>query len=216
MKTKKIARSEHKETERQIKEGREFAESIVSTIRESLLILNGELRIVSASRSFYRAFKVKPKETKGEFIYDLGNRQWDIPKLRHLLEEIIPENTTFDNFEVEHDFPGIGKRIMLLNARRIPPPPGKPRIILLAIEDITERKKAEEREKKLAAQVAAAETEKKRAKELERVNNELKKLDRLKADFISMVSHELRTPLSISKEGITLVRDKTAGGINET
>jgi PAS domain S-box-containing protein len=80
----------------------------------------------------------------GQLIYDLGNKQWDIPKLRELLETILPNNMSFDNFEVEHVFPQIGKRTMLLNARRIPPPPEKMKTILLAIEDITERKQAEE------------------------------------------------------------------------
>jgi len=78
-----------------------------------------------------------PRETEKQLIYSPGNRQWDIPKLRELLEEIIPNNEAFYDFEVKHDFPGIGERIMMLNARRIPRPPEKPRVILLAIEDIT-------------------------------------------------------------------------------
>ena len=75
--------------------------------------------MVSASRSFYKVFKVNPEETMGQLIYDLGNKQWDIPKLRELLETILPQKTTFDNYEVEHDFTTIGKRTMLLNARQI-------------------------------------------------------------------------------------------------
>ncbi len=99
--------------------------------------------MVSVSRSFYEVFKVKPEETVGQLIYDLGNKQWDIPKLRELLETILPQKTTFDNYEVEHDFATIGRRIMLLNARQIQRASGKERIILLAIEDITERKEIE-------------------------------------------------------------------------
>jgi PAS domain S-box-containing protein len=101
------------------------------------------LRVVKVSPSFYQFFKVKPEETVGRLIYDLGNKQWDIPKLRELLETILPQKGTFDNFEVEHDFAAIGKRIMLLNARQIKRVLGKERIILLAIEDITERKRLE-------------------------------------------------------------------------
>jgi two-component system CheB/CheR fusion protein len=121
-----------------------YAESIVNTVREPLIVLDGKLRVVLANKSFYNIFKVAPKESVGQLIYDLGNRQWNIPKLRKLLEEILPNNTAFDNYEVEHDFPNIGRRIMLLNARRMPRLPAKPRIMLLAIEDITERKKIDE------------------------------------------------------------------------
>ena len=118
-------------------------EDIVETIREPLIVLDQNLRVVFASRSFYRVFKVTPEETLGQLIYDLGNKQWDIPKLRELLETILPRRTTFDDYEVEHDFTTIGRRTMLLNARQIEQGMGKERIILLAIEDITERKEIE-------------------------------------------------------------------------
>jgi PAS domain S-box-containing protein len=121
----------------------EFAESVINTVRESLIALDQDLRIVKVSRSFYEFFKVNPEETVGKLIYDLGNKQWDIPKLRELLETVLPQKTTFDNYEVEHDFAVIGKRTMLLNARQIQRMLGKERIILLAIEDITERKQVE-------------------------------------------------------------------------
>jgi len=121
----------------------EYAENIINTVREPLIVLDKDLRVVTASRSFYEFFKVKPEETVGQLIYNLGNDQWDIPKLRELLETILPQKTTFDNYEVEHDFAAIGKRIMLLNARQIKRALGKERIILLAIEDITERKQLE-------------------------------------------------------------------------
>jgi PAS domain S-box-containing protein len=121
----------------------EYADSIINTVREPLIILDQDLRVVTASRSFYDFFKVKPEETEGQLIYNLGNDQWDIPRLRELLETILPDKTTFDNYEVEHDFATIGKRIMLLNARQIKRALGKERIILLAIEDITERKQLE-------------------------------------------------------------------------
>jgi diguanylate cyclase (GGDEF)-like protein/PAS domain S-box-containing protein len=125
-------------------EAREYAESVINTVREPLIGLDQDLRVVTASRSFYTFFKVKPEETVGQLIYDLGNKQWDIPKLRELLETILPQKTTFDDHEVEHDFAIIGRRIMLLNARQIKRVFGKERIILLAIEDITVRKRAED------------------------------------------------------------------------
>jgi PAS domain S-box-containing protein len=126
-----------------LNEASEYAENIINTVREPLIVLDQDLRVVTASRSFYEFFKVKPEETEGQLIYNLGNEQWDIPKLRELLETVLPEKTTFDNYEVEHDFATIGKRIMLLNARQIQKALGKERVILLAIEDITERKRAE-------------------------------------------------------------------------
>lgn len=122
----------------------EFAESIINTVREPLITLDQDLRVVQANRSFYTFFKVKPKETLGELIYDLGNRQWDIPKLRELLETILPQKTSFNDYEVEHEFAIIGKRVMLLNARQILRGRGKQQVILLAIEDVTEHNRLEE------------------------------------------------------------------------
>ncbi len=121
----------------------EFAESLINTVREPLMSLNQDLRVVSVSRSFYEVFKVNPEETIGQLIYDLGNKQWDIPQLRELLETILPHQSSFENYEVEHDFTTIGRRIMLLNVRQIQRASGKEKIILLAIEDITERKEIE-------------------------------------------------------------------------
>ncbi|MDP1676457.1 MAG: response regulator [Bacteroidota bacterium] len=127
-----------------VNDAREYAESIINTVREPLIILDKDLKVVTVSRSFYDIFKVKPEETVGQHIYDLGNKQWNIPKLRELLETILPQKTTFDDFEVEHDFTTIGRRTMLLNARQTQRALGKELIILLAIEDITERKRTEE------------------------------------------------------------------------
>lgn len=118
-------------------------EDIVETVREPLIVLDSDLRVLSANRSFYNSFKVTPEETIGNLIYDLGNRQWDIPWLRTLLEDILPENNKFDDYEVEHIFSGVGHKIMLLNARRIIHKEKGSQMILLAIEDITERKRIE-------------------------------------------------------------------------
>jgi PAS domain S-box-containing protein len=137
-------RKELEVTKQSEDEAREYAESIIDTVREPLIALDQDLRVVLVNRSFYEFFKVKPEETVGQLIYDLGNKQWNIPKLRELLETILPQKTTFDNYEVEHDFATIGRRMMLLNARQIKRALGKERVILLAIEDITDRKKVEQ------------------------------------------------------------------------
>ena len=133
----------------EIQDALEYTKSIIKTVREPLIILYEDLSVALANRSFYQAFKVKPGETEGQLIYDLGNRQWDIPKLRELLEDILPKTTSFDNFEVEHDFPDIGKRIMLLNACRIYLETNRTKLIIITIEDITERKKIEELREKI-------------------------------------------------------------------
>jgi len=113
-------------------------ESIVETVREPLVVLDGELKISFANRSFYRTFQVSKEETEKRLIYELGNDQWDIPELRRLLGEILPQNNKFEDYRVEHDFPGIGRKRMLLNARRIFGKVGdKGAKILLAIEDVT-------------------------------------------------------------------------------
>ena len=121
-----------------------YAENIVETIRQPLLVLDGDLRIISANRNFYSTFHVNPGETLGCFIYDLGNRQWDIPKLCELLERVLPEREAFYDFEVDHNFQDIGQKIMLLNARQIYRKDIGIKIILLAIEDITKRKQLED------------------------------------------------------------------------
>ncbi len=121
-----------------------FVNSIIDTLRDPLLILDRELRVVSASREFYCTFGVEPEETEGKLVYELGNRQWDIPRLRTLLEEILPRESSFRDFEVEHVFEHIGRKIMLLNARKVYRPHINSEQILLVIEDVTERRDAEE------------------------------------------------------------------------
>ncbi|MEJ2587202.1 MAG: PAS domain S-box protein [Deltaproteobacteria bacterium] len=125
-------------------EARLYAESIVDAIREPLLVLDADLKIISANRHFYTTFNVTPSETLGCFIYALGNNQWDIPALRELLEDILPEKQALDDFEVAHDFPDIGHKVMLLNARQIDRKDIDAGMILLAIEDITERRRLED------------------------------------------------------------------------
>jgi len=187
---------------RTVTKSEEYAESVINTVREPLIVLDQDLRVVTASRSFYVVFKVKPEDTVGQLIYDLGNKQWDIPKLRELLETILPEKATFDNYEVEHDFADIGRRTMLLNARQIQRVLGKERIILLAIEDITERKEIEDGLKKAH-------------EELEALATELKRTSRVKSEFLANMSHELRTPLNSINGFSEVLYDETFGPLNE-
>ncbi|MBU0971637.1 MAG: sigma 54-interacting transcriptional regulator [Proteobacteria bacterium] len=113
--------------------------NILGSVREPLVVLDVYLKVVDANPSFYKTFCVTPEETKGTLIYDLGNGQWNIPRLRELLEQALPENSVYNDFEVEHDFETIGPKIMHLNARRIYQDETHPQLILLAIEDVTER-----------------------------------------------------------------------------
>jgi two-component system, chemotaxis family, CheB/CheR fusion protein len=127
-----------KRSAEQVRQARDYAEAIIQTVRESLVVLNADLQVVSATQRFYDTFQVLPIETEQCRIFDLGNRQWNIPKLRSLLEDLLPQNTQIQNFEVEHDFEHIGRKNMLLNARRMPVLEGR-QLILLAIEDISDR-----------------------------------------------------------------------------
>jgi two-component system CheB/CheR fusion protein len=125
----------------QLKLSRDFAEAIIRTVRESLIVLDPDLRVRTASDSFYKTFSVTPHATEGKYIYDLGDGQWQIPKLRSLLEDVLPKNSYFQDYVVKHDFPGIGPKTMLLNARRIlMSDEGDKYMVLLAIEDITNSK----------------------------------------------------------------------------
>jgi two-component system, chemotaxis family, CheB/CheR fusion protein len=123
---------------RSLDQTREYADTIVESAREPILVLNADLQVTAANPAFYRAFDVSREETEGRLIYQLGNGQWNIPKLRELLEEIVPRNSRVDDFEMSHDFPHLGARDMQLNARRVEMQPGHP-FILLAIEDVTEK-----------------------------------------------------------------------------
>jgi chemotaxis protein methyltransferase CheR len=116
-----------------------LAQGIVDTVREPVLVLDKELRVVAASRSFYSTFKVNPEETQGRHLYALGDGQWDIPKLRELLEGIIPQHGAMEGFEVEHEFPHLGRRRICLNARHVFYAHGAGATILLGMEDVTER-----------------------------------------------------------------------------
>jgi len=127
----------------QLRAAREYAEAIVETVREPLLVLDGELRVQRANQAFYQSFQVTPQETERRALAGLGMGQWDLPRLRRLLEEVFAKNTPLQDLEVTQEFPRIGRRTMLLNARCIRQEASQPQLLLLAIEDITERKQAE-------------------------------------------------------------------------
>lgn len=185
----------YKDMEDKYTEARLYAQNIVETVMQPLIIMDGDLRVVSANKSFYKGFKVNPKETEGQFIYDLGNGQWNIPKLRRLLKEIITKRNTLDDYEIEHKFETIGLKTMLLNARRIPPTPARARIILLSIEDVTERNRMQKDIKfGLETQVTA------RTNQLDVVNQELRaKISELEIFNKAAIDRELKI-IKLEKE----------------
>ena len=129
-----------------------YIRHVVDTAREPFLILDKDLRIMSANEAFYRTFQTLSKDTEGKLVYKLGNSQWNIPALRRLLEEVLPKESFFRDYEVEHEYPVVGKKIILMNAREIFEPSQKnqktPKMIILAMEDVTKQRMLEE---KLAA-----------------------------------------------------------------
>src|SRR5213596_1085231 len=135
--------TERRRSEADLKAIEAYAQDVVDTVREPLLILDSSLRVHSANRAFYQTFHVSPDETENRLIYELGNGQWDIPALRTLLEDIIPTSSVFNDFELEHTFPIIGRRVMLLNARKLEAG-HHGELLVLAMEDVTLRKRAEE------------------------------------------------------------------------
>ncbi|GEP41638.1 hypothetical protein BGE01nite_09290 [Brevifollis gellanilyticus] len=155
---------------------RDYAESIVASVRVPLLVLNGELRVKSASRAFYELFQVTPELTIGRCLYDLGNGQWNILELRRLLESILPGQTLLKDFAVSHTFDVIGLRHMLVSSCRLVQARGHEPLILLSVEDVTERREVEDA---LAARM-----------------DDLDKADRSKDEFLAMLAHELRNPLA--------------------
>ena len=164
-----------------LNEAYDYSEAIFSTIHEPLIVLDKNLRVKVANTRFYKLYKAKVEETEGMLLYDIGDKQWNIPRLRELLEEVLPKNTHFHGFQIVHTFPGVGEKIMVLNARRVLQKRNHEELILLAIEDITE-------------QVTA----------LLNMENAVKS----KQQFLANMSHEIRTPLN-SILGFTNVLLKT-------
>ena len=177
--TEQIAR----ETQRALEKALVYADDIIATLREPFVVLNADLRVKTANRSFYDSFHVSKGETENQLVYDLGNGQWDIPVLRTLLEQVLSRNESVHDFEVEHTFPALGRKTMLLNARPFPPDSKHPELILLAVEDVSAvRERA----------------------------NELATANRRKDEFLAMLSHELRSPLAPIRNSLEIMNH--AGG----
>ena len=165
-----------------------YADSIVDTVREPLLVLDGQLRVETASRAFFEIFRVSRDETIGHFLYDLGNGQWNIPSLREVLEEVLTEGKSFQDFAVVHNFPTLGRRVMRLNARKLWREGNHKEQLLLAIEDITERQRLED--------------------EMLSSNEDLQR-------FAHVAAHDLRTPLNVALNLLGLLRQRLEGRLGE-
>ena len=163
------------DTTRDVPAAQRLLLDIIDTVREPLIVLDAEFRVTQANRAFFHTFRVEPQDTIGEVLFTLGDGQWDIAPLRELLRDKLAVEPQLNDFDVDHAFPGIGRKIMLLNARLVSQGPNLPRIILLAIEDITARRFTEWR---LAEQ----------HRELERSNAALD-------EFASVASHDLQEPV---------------------
>jgi two-component system CheB/CheR fusion protein len=184
-----------KQAEATLQAAKTYAEGIVQTIHEPLVVLDAQLRVVSANREFYQMFGMVPKQVEAERIYDLADHAWDIPALRQLFGEIVPANTQIHDFEVTHDFERIGLKTVLLNARRVEAPGGAPECILLAFNDITERKRAQEElaslnrnlEARVSDRTALAE---RRAEQLRKLAAELTRSEQRERERLAHVLHD--------------------------
>ena len=184
---------------RQLGRALAYVSGIVETVRNPLLTLDGNLRVERANRAFYEFFGVTAEETLGRFVYELGDGQWSSPELHHALDEVLPKDARIEGLEVEHDFPGIGNRTLLLNARRLHEEGDDQDNILLAFEDVTDARKTEQERQKLLGLEHEARQRAEHA-------------DRVKDEFVATVSHELRGPLNAVVGWVHILR---AGGLDE-
>jgi two-component system, chemotaxis family, CheB/CheR fusion protein len=191
-----------------LRASRDYAEAIIATVQEPLLILDKELRVVRANRAFYELFKTPPEETENRRLYEIGESQWDNSRLRAQLEEVIARNSSFSGFEIVKHFPEIGEKALLLQAHRLPPDEQRGELILLAIDDITERRALEEgrrAERKHIIEEQASDIH-----GLEERDHLLKEADRQKNEFLAMLAHELRNPLAPIRTTLDVLRTNVA------
>lgn len=175
-----------------------YYKEITETIREPFIILDENLCVVSANLAFYKKFKVRKKDTEGKLMYELGDNQWDAPELRELLERILPKRRVLNNYEITLDFPALGRKTMLLNARQV----DSKQLMLLAIEDVTEQ-----RILKLNSDEVTT--------NLVRQRDQLQGLSDAKDEFISLASHQLRTPATAVKQYVGMLSQGYAGEVSE-
>jgi two-component system, chemotaxis family, CheB/CheR fusion protein len=201
----------------QIEAERNYSESIVANIREPLLVLDKNLRVRTVNNAFYKQFNLKEKETVGSLIYDLGDKMWDFPEIKKLLEDIIPENPVVVDYEVVHTFPGIGELHMLLNAREVAKDDESENLILLSVEDITEQVKEREKRREIQEQHTKELEEKieertaelrNAIEELREMNKELVETNKELEAFTYISSHDLQEPLRKIQTFAGLVLEK--------
>jgi two-component system, chemotaxis family, CheB/CheR fusion protein len=190
----------------QLNLSRLYSESIVTTIRESLLILNKKLQVRSANKSFYTIFQTSEEETEGKLIFELGDHQWDIPELRKILDKILTERTSFVDFEVTAIFSRIGERTMLLNASQIFRDSSEEELILLAIEDITEKRRTDQALKLFSEELEMQVLE--RTSSLNEANLDLLHSNKNLEQFAYVASHDLQEPLRKIRIYSTLLKEK--------
>lgn len=175
-----------------------YYKEITETIREPFIILNKDLNVVTANLAFYNKFKVHKKDTEGKRIYELGDNQWDAPELRELLENILPTHRVLNNYAVTHNFPALGVKTILLNARQV----DSKQLILLAMEDVTARWKLK---------IDSAEL----TENLIKQRDQLQGLNDAKDEFISLASHQLRTPATVVKQYIGMLHQGYVGELTK-
>lgn len=175
-----------------------YYKEITETIREPFIILTSELYVVTANKAFYKKFKVSKKETEGRRMYELGEYQWDSPELRELLEHILPKKRILNAFEITLDFPKLGRRTMLLNARQV----DSKQLILLAVEDITTLKMLKFDSDKMTSNLIMQ-------------RDQLQKLNDAKDEFIMLASHQLRTPATVVKQYVGMLTHGLAGEVSK-
>jgi two-component system CheB/CheR fusion protein len=174
-----------------------YYREITETVREPFIILNKYLYVITANNAFYSKFKVHKKDTEGKHLYELGNNQWDVPELRNLLEHILPTKSgVLSNYELTLNFPELGRRTMLLNARQI----DSKQLILLAIEDISNEKMLKLNSDRMTANLI-------------KQRDQLQQLNEAKDEFISLASHQLRTPATTVKQYVDMLRLGYAGKV---
>jgi two-component system CheB/CheR fusion protein len=176
-----------------------YYQDITETIRDPFIILNKELCVVTANNAFYQKFKVHKKDTENRLIYELGDNQWDVPELRQLLETILPKHRSLNNYEITHDFPNIGTKTMLLNARQV----DSKQLILLAITDVTGQNQLRNDSAKVTAGLIEQ-------------RDKLKGLSEAKDEFIMVASHQLRTPATVVKQYTGMLLEGYAGKLSKT